>query len=292
MFVCDCVFVLSLFISYLFETELILSCMKLFLINFCYFVKDLNYIQSIEVASVRRNQVLSIYSTIIFLIMNKCIIPTIPVDNDGDGRWNSQHNCQLAETKEKEPDVVFIGDTIIQDLQQRPIWNEIFEPLHSLNLGIAFDCIENVLYRIQDGILDHIKPKIVVVHVGTYNINDKAVDIADGITKIVQEIQFKLPNAYIIVLEILPRGQFPNPLREKNDIVNELLRQKLASFSKVEVIGAGKTLCQNDGTISHHDMLDYLTLTEAGYRKVFEPIYELILQLMGENEIDKNILND
>lgn len=58
------------------------------------------------------------------------------------------------------------------------------------------------------------------------------------------------------------------------------------------MIGAGKTLCQNDGSISHHDMLDYLTLTETGYRKVFEPIYELILQLMGENDIDKNLLND
>lgn len=92
--------------------------------------------------------------------------------------------------------------------------------------------------------------------------------------------------------EVLPRGQMPNPLREKNDIVNEYLRQKFASYSKVEVIGSGKTLLQSDGSVSHHDMLDYLSLTEAGYRKVFEPIYELILQLMGENDLDKNLINE
>lgn len=72
----------------------------------------------------------------------------------------SQHSRLLAETKEKEPDVIFIGDQIIQELQQRPIWNDIFEPLHSLNLGISHDCTENVLYRIQDGVLDNIKPKV------------------------------------------------------------------------------------------------------------------------------------
>lgn len=66
----------------------------------------------------------------------------------------------LSETKEKEPDVVFIGDGIIQELEQRLVWNELFEPLHSLNFGISHDCTEHVLYRIQDGLLDNIKPKV------------------------------------------------------------------------------------------------------------------------------------
>lgn len=74
--------------------------------------------------------------------------------------FSFQHSRMLAEAKEKEPDVVFIGDTIIQDLQQRPIWNDLFEPLHSLNFGMFNDCTEHVLYRIQDGILNNIKPKV------------------------------------------------------------------------------------------------------------------------------------
>lgn len=76
----------------------------------------------------------------------------------------------------------------------------------------------------------------------------------------------------------------PNPLREKNEKANEYIRQKLSSKQRVEIVSASKTLIQADGSISHHDMPDYFSLTEAGYRKIFEPIYELILQLFGENE--------
>ena len=79
----------------------------------------------------------------------------------------------------------------------------------------------------------------------------------------------------------------PNPLREKNEKANEYLRQNLSSKRRIEIIAASKTLIQADGSISHHDMPDYLSLTEAGYRKIFEPIYELILQLFGENEPEK-----
>lgn len=86
---------------------------------------------------------------------------------------------------------------------------------------------------------------------------------------------------------MLPRGQMPNPLREKNEKTNEYVRQKLSSKRRVEIIPASKTLIQADGSISHHDMPDYLSLTEAGYRKIFEPIYELILQLFGENDVEK-----
>jgi len=38
------------------------------------------------------------------------------------------------------------------------------------------------------------------------------------------------------------------------------------------------------GTISHHDMWDYLHLTKSGYSKAFEPVYDLLLQLLGEGE--------
>lgn len=81
----------------------------------------------------------------------------------------------------------------------------------------------------------------------------------------------------------------PNPLREKNENVNEYIRQKLTGLPRVEIVHVEKTLIQADGSISHHDMPDYLTLSETGYRKIFEPIYELILQLFGENDIEKNI---
>lgn len=71
-----------------------------------------------------------------------------------------QHNQNLAETKDREPDVLWIGDSIMSHLKQRPMWNDLFEPLHSLNFGISGDSTQNVLWRIKNGALDNIKPKV------------------------------------------------------------------------------------------------------------------------------------
>lgn len=71
-----------------------------------------------------------------------------------------QHERHVSEAKEREPDVIMIGDSIIQKLQTCPIWNDLFEPLHCLNFGIGGDLTQGVLWRIQNGILDDIKPKV------------------------------------------------------------------------------------------------------------------------------------
>lgn len=112
-------------------------------------------------------------------IMNTCKVPTAADDGDGDHRWISivysilisvntkpwiycvfQHNRFLSETREKDADVIFIGDSIIQALQHTDVWNELFAPLHCLNFGIHRDKIENVLWRVHNGELDNVKPKV------------------------------------------------------------------------------------------------------------------------------------
>ncbi|KAL1110419.1 hypothetical protein AAG570_007950, partial [Ranatra chinensis] len=199
------------------------------------------------------------------------------------------HHHHLAQTKEREPDVVLIGDSLIHHLQLRPIWNELFEPLHCLNFGISGDCTQHVLWRIQNGELDNIEPKVVVLLVGTNNYGSSPEEIADGIREIVIAIRQHLPNAYIVVIELLPRGQYPNPLRDRNKSVNNLLKHKLAGLEKVETVSAEKGLIQADGTISHHDMPDFLHLSDIGYRKAFEPLYDLLTQLLYEHEKEKDL---
>lgn len=39
-------------------------------------------------------------------------------------------------------------------------WDTCFEPLHSLNFGIGGDCTEHVLWRIENGELDEMNPKV------------------------------------------------------------------------------------------------------------------------------------
>lgn len=109
-----------------------------------------------------------------------------------------QHNRFLSETREKDPDVIFIGDSILQALQYSETWNELFAPFHCLNFGIHRDQIQNVLWRIQNGELDNVKPKVVVLHVGTNNYQETPDQIVEGIHELINVIRDKHPEAYIV----------------------------------------------------------------------------------------------
>ncbi|CAH1970667.1 unnamed protein product [Acanthoscelides obtectus] len=220
--------------------------------------------------------------------MNSCKVAVPADDGDGDNRWLSIHNRFLSETREKDADVIFIGDSIIQAIQHMDVWNEFFAPLHCLNFGIHRDKIENVLWRIERGELDNIKPKVIVLHVGTNNFQNTAEEIRDGILNLIDVVREKHPDVYIVVATLLPRGQHPNPVRDKLSKVNDLLKASI-SGPKVQLVPIHQGLIQQDGSISHHDMHDYLLLTNAGARKVFEPVHDLLLQLLQENEVEKDL---
>lgn len=95
----------------------------------------------------------------------------------------------------------------------------------------------------------------------------------------------------VIFQTLLPRGHSPNKLREKNQAVNKLVAEKYsaAGTQKVQTVQIDKGLVQADGTISHHDMFDYLCLTNAGYKKLFEPVFDLLSQILNENEPEKDL---
>lgn len=221
--------------------------------------------------------------------MNTCKVPMPVDDGDGDNRWLSIHNRFLSESKEKDADVIFIGDSIVQALQHTDIWNELFVPLHCLNFGIHRDKIENVLWRIQNGELDTVKPKIIVLHVGTNNHSNTPEEIRDGIIELVEIIKEKHPDVYIVVPTLLPRGQYPNTARDKLSKVNELLKTALEGRPKVEMVVIDNGFVMADGTISHHDMYDYLLLTNSGCKKAFEPVHELLMQLLADGEIENDL---
>lgn len=146
--------------------------------------------------------------------------------------------------------------------------------------------------------------------------------MAEGIFEIVKIIREKLPDAYLVLpvhifwietlfpififivkifngpicsfalfQTLLPRGQQPNKLREKHLQVNKLIAERFSTNrkDKVQTVQIDKGLVQADGTISHHDMFDYLNLTNAGYKKVFEPIFDLLSQILSENEPEKDL---
>ncbi|XP_015417692.1 PREDICTED: platelet-activating factor acetylhydrolase IB subunit gamma isoform X2 [Myotis davidii] len=196
----------------------------------------------------------------------------------------SLHHRFVADSKDKEPEVVFIGDSLVQLMHQCEIWRELFSPLHALNFGIGGDGTQHVLWRLENGELEHIRPKIVVVWVGTNNHGHTAEQVAGGIKAIVQLVNQRQPQARVVVLGLLPRGQHPNPLREKNRRVNELVRAALAGYPRAHFLDADPGFVHSDGTISHHDMYDYLHLSRLGYTPVCRALHSLLLRLLAQDQ--------
>ncbi|XP_068945056.1 platelet-activating factor acetylhydrolase IB subunit alpha1 isoform X2 [Petaurus breviceps papuanus] len=215
---------------------------------------------------------------------NPASTPTPVQDVQGDGRWMSLHHRFVADSKDKEPEVVFIGDSQVQLLHQCELWRELFSPLHALNFGIGGDSTQHVLWRLENGELEHIRPKIVVVWVGTNNHGHTAEQVTAGIEAIVGLVNQRQPQARVVVLALLPRGQHPNPLREKNRRVNELVRAALAGRPRAHFLDADPGFVHSDGTISHHDMYDYLHLTRLGYTPVCRALHALLLRLLAAGQ--------
>ena len=126
-----------------------------------------------------------------------------------------------------------------------------------------------------------------MLHIGTNNHGETAEDVVEGIKSICSLIRDKQPQAYLVVTTLLPRGHKPNPLRDRNCKVNSLVAEVLKGNSRAQLVNLDAGFVQEkDGTISHHDLYDYLHLTQKGYDRAFEPVNELLSQLLSEFESD------
>ncbi|KAF5397047.1 Platelet-activating factor acetylhydrolase IB subunit gamma [Paragonimus heterotremus] len=201
--------------------------------------------------------------------------PAVPHDVSGDHCWNSQHVRFVCQTTEKEPDVVFLGDSILLHMQFTQVYKTYIEPLHCVNFSISGDQTQNVLWRIENGELDGFSPKVIVVMIGSHNLAHTAEEVVEGIQSIVEKAKEKQPHASIIVMGLLPCGRDPNIRRTKHEKINKLLAEEFNQKSQVTFLNPDWDLfIQPDGTISHRDMYDYAHPTESGYVKLAEPLIE------------------
>ncbi len=186
----------------------------------------------------------------------------------------SAHEKFVATAKEGKAQVVFLGDSITAGWggNGKEVWATAFGQWTPANFGIGGDRTQHVLWRIQNGELDGIKPKAAVIMIGTNNTgNDPAEGIAKGVTKIVETVRAKLPATKILLLAIFPRGEKPtspekaNPGRDKIKQVNAILA-KLDDKKSVFFLDIGEKFMQPDGTITKEIMPDFLHLSPAGYQ--------------------------
>lgn len=142
----------------------------------------------------------------------------------------------MNEAKTCEPDVIWIGDSIIQQLQFSDLWDKI-SSLHCLNFGIGGDRVENVLWRLQNGELECSSTvKIIVLFVGTNNYNSKAEEIVEGIEECIQVIRKKLGHCHIVIpvsIDVLSYWNFTvAKLYKINSLKTIWVQEKVTFFIK------------------------------------------------------------
>ena len=198
-----------------------------------------------------------------------------PQKQEADSWWMKRVAEKKRLSWQRPADIVFIGDSITHGWETggRAVWERFFAEgkYAALNMGFSADRTEHVLWRLQDGALDHAKFKAVVLMIGTNNAghNDFSkcppADVIAGVKAIVDFIRDRQRDARIILHPIFPRGEKPDdPLRLRNETVNRELR-RLADSRQVIWCDFNDRLLQPDGTLSREVMPDLLHPGQYGY---------------------------
>ena len=196
---------------------------------------------------------------------NTAIIP-----EPRDDKWVARHEGFVKEAADSNPDVVFLGDSITDGWRSggKKVWDENFAPLHALNLGISGDRTQHVLWRIDHGEFDHVKPKVIVLMIGTNNTGkgrNSTAETIEGVTAVVKSLRSKVPGAKILLLGIFPRGEKDTPIRGELKEINAAIA-KLDDGKKVVYLDIGQKFLETDGTLSKEIMPDLLHPNKKGYR--------------------------
>jgi beta-glucosidase len=198
----------------------------------------------------------------------------------------ARHESFNQRVKQGNVDLIFIGDSITQGWEGagKEAWEKNYAKRNAVNLGIGGDRTQHVLWRLDHGNIDGIHPKLAVLMIGTNNSNrddNTAEEIGAGIEAIVKRLREKLPETKVLILAIFPRGEQPNPQREKNAKASEIAA-KLADNKMVYYLDIGPKFLGDGGSLSKDIMPDYLHLTPKGYEIWATAIEPTVAQLMGE----------
>jgi lysophospholipase L1-like esterase len=214
-----------------------------------------------------------------------------------DAGWKKRHEKFVEIAKKGGIELLFLGDSITDawggeghgaKAAGTQVFTEEFLPLKAANFGIGGDRTQHVLWRLQNGELDGIEPKVVMLMIGTNNSNrndNTAEEIAAGITAIVKEIQKRSAKTRILLLGIFPRAN--KKTEEENQAqmdkirkVNEIIARLDDGGKTVKYLDIGDKFRDKDGKLPRKLMPDQLHFSAAGYRVWADAVKESIQSLL------------
>jgi len=190
--------------------------------------------------------------------------------------WVKRHEGFVAQAKQGGIDILFMGDSITDFWRTRGsnVWNQFYAPQHAANFGISGDRTQHVLWRMDNGELDGIHPKVVVLMIGTNNTGkerDKKTprntpdQVIAGVTAVVNDIRARLPDSKILLLAIFPRGDGGPEQQAQIDEINPAIA-RLADGRMVKFLDIGSKFLDSEGKVSEAVMPGLLHPNATGYQ--------------------------
>ena len=175
-------------------------------------------------------------------------------------------------------DVLLVGDSITQQWGSplgkgvlNAAWLKAFPDAKTINIGIGGDKAQNVLWRLDHGGVDGLKPKAIVLMIGNNNMfftpETGVVAAAQGVKACLANLREKFPEADVVVAKILPchapKIRFYEDILLTNAEIDKL---NLGADPKVKVLDLTKDFLNADGTIKQALFApDNIHLSLAGY---------------------------
>ena len=199
----------------------------------------------------------------------------------GNAAFFEKHAGHLKRAQAGPVGLLFLGDSITEGWKGvADLWQERYGAHDPANFGIGGDQTHHVIWRVENGELDRIKPRVVVLMLGTNNsARHTGAEIAAADTKLIRLIREKLPETKVLLLAIFPRAARPD--RDGNlteAALAEAARRmavihdanaalaKLDDGVNVRFLDVGPKFLAPDGSIPREIMPDQLHLSPAGYR--------------------------
>jgi lysophospholipase L1-like esterase len=210
-----------------------------------------------------------------------------------DGNSALAHGQLLRKAKQGGIDLYFLGDSITRrwgtsDAQYANLlanWKQNFYGWNAGNFGWGADRVENVLWRVENGELDGVNPKVIVIQAGTNNVGsppseEAASDVPKGIDALIRACRARAPKATIILTAIFPRNDnmAAAPIIDR---INASLA-KLADGKQVRFLNVNDRLADGSGRLLDGMMNpDHLHPAVKGYQVWADGLKPILTEILG-----------
>jgi lysophospholipase L1-like esterase len=205
------------------------------------------------------------------------------------------HQQLLAKRTQGKIDVYFEGNSITRRWGATDYpdflanWKANFFGWNAADFGWGADRIEHILWRLENGELDGVNPKAIVILAGTNNVGrepggeEKVADITRGLRALVDLCRRKAPNATIVLTGIFPRNDNPAAIPQINREIAQYnpTLARMADGTRVRYVDVSDKLADRDGKLFDGMMVDGLHPTVKGYQIWADALKPILREVLG-----------